>query len=264
MSNPVPPLVESHPIATFVVERDPTRGYRVASREGQEADALAEAALAVLDAIGQPDPRGRQVSFRWLGPMQPSLCYVGVWVTVLPSGEARYQQTWYRPAKLANSGSWLWSVLSLAIAAAAFGGGLVLERRFAAPIEQVSTIHEPQPVQVELLEQPTLREVAGPLVAAISDADNPITVLETFLGQEGIAALVDDEGNRSGPEVERVVTLTASQEFGKKVPSEKKTFSNYEAAKLLSVFRRLREFITVVDRSDNAAATSRTSETTAK
>lgn len=79
-------------------------------------------------------------------------------------------------------------------------------------------------------------------------------MLEQFLGQNGIATPVNDAGNRSGPEVERVVTLTASQEFGKRAASEKKTFSNYEASKLLSLFRQLREFVGVVKRSTAAAA----------
>ena len=254
MSRPVPPLLESHPIATFVVERDPAKGYRVASREGQDADAFADAALSVLDAIGQPDPRGRQVTFRWLGPTAPSNCYVAVWVTMLPSGEARYQQAWYRPAKTATGSPWVLPLFSVTMAAAAFWGGMLVQRRSEAPTEQVPPIHEPERVQSQGPAQPRLREVAGPLIAAITDADNPVTVLEQFLGQEGIAAPVDDAGNRSGPEKERVVTLTASQEFGPKVPSEKKTFSNYEAAKLLSLFRRLRDFVEVVERTDSATS----------
>ena len=241
--------LESHPIATFVVERDPAKGYRVASREGQEADAFADAALSVLDVIGQPDPRGQQVTFRWLGPMGPSKCYVAVWVTMLPSGEARYQQAWYRPTKTPTGSAWMLPLFSVAIAAAAFAVGMLVQRRSEAPVEQMPPIHEPERVQLQVPEQPNLREVAGPLIAAIADADNAVTVLEQFLGQEGIAAPMDDAGNRSGPEKERVVTLTASQEFGPKVPSEKKTFSNYEAAKLLALFRRLRDFVEAVERS---------------
>jgi hypothetical protein len=105
----------------------------------------------------------------------------------------------------------------------------------------------------EVMREPTIKEVAGPLIAAVADADNPVTVLEQFLGQDGIAAAVDNAGNRSGPEVERVVTLTASQEFRKRVASEKKTFSNYEAAKLLLLFRRLREFVSEVEPKDAPA-----------
>ena len=247
-------LLDNHPIAAYVVDRDPIRGYRVASREGREADAHADAALAALDAIGQPDPRGPQVAFRWLGPIEPSRCYVAVWVTMLPSGEARYQQAWYRPARVAKGSAWLWPVLSVALAAVAFGGGVLIERWDRNLLEPVPPIHAPAPVQAKASNEPKLRDVAGPLITAIADADNPVTVLEQFLGQDGIAAPVDDAGNRSGPEVERVVTLTASQEFGKRVPSDKKTFSNYEAAKLLSLFRQIRQFVGVVERAGAAVA----------
>ena len=79
-------------------------------------------------------------------------------------------------------------------------------------------------------------------------------MLEQFLGQDGIAAPVDDAGNLSGPEKKRVVTLIASEDFGKTPASKKKTFNNYEASKLLSLFRQLREFVGVVERSGAAAA----------
>lgn len=249
-------LLDNHPIAAYVVDRDPIRGYRVASRQGREADVHADAALAALDAIGQPDPRGPQVAFRWLGPIEPSRCYVAVWVTMLPSGEARYQQAWYRPAKVASGSAWLWPVLSLALAAAAFGGGILVERLDWNLTEPVPPVHDLPTIQGKASNEPTIREIAGPLITAIADADNPVTVLEQFLGQDGIATPVDDAGNRSGPLEERVVTLTDSREFGKRAASEKKTFSNYEASKLLSLFRQLREFVGVVERSGTAAAVS--------
>ena len=247
-------LLENHPIAVYVVDRDPIKGYRVASREGREADVHADAALAALDAIGQPDPRGPQVAFHWLGPIEPSRCYVAVWVTMLPSGEARYQQAWYRPAKVASGSAWLWPVISLALAAAAFGGGILVERLDRNLLEPVPPVHDLPTIQGKASNEPTIREIAGPLITAIAGADNPVTVLEQFLRQDGIAAPVDDAGNISGLLEDKVVTLIASQNFPKKEASKKTMLNNYEASKLLFLFRQLREFVGVVERSNAAAA----------
>ena len=87
------------PIASFVVERVPGKGYIVTSADGPMAAEWKDRALALLDDIGQPDPKGPEQFFRWVGPVPPSGEYVGTVVKLKPNGEARYDQSWFRLAQ---------------------------------------------------------------------------------------------------------------------------------------------------------------------
>lgn len=87
------------PSACFVVEREPGKGYQVTSAEGFYADELKGRALALLDTLGQPDPKGPAEYFRWVGPTTPAGEYVGVAVKLMPNGEARYHQAWFQDPK---------------------------------------------------------------------------------------------------------------------------------------------------------------------
>ena len=87
------------PSACFVVEREPGKGYQVASAEGDYAAEWKGRALDLLDSLGQPDPKGPAEYFRWVGPITPSGEYVGVSVKLMPNGEARYHQAWFQVPK---------------------------------------------------------------------------------------------------------------------------------------------------------------------
>jgi hypothetical protein len=82
-----------------VIERVPSEGYQVTSAEGRYADEWKGRALALLDTLGQPDPKGPAEYYRWVGPITPSGEYVGVSVQLTPNGEARYHQAWFQAAK---------------------------------------------------------------------------------------------------------------------------------------------------------------------
>src|SRR5439155_19209007 len=95
------------PAATFVVEPQPVRGYRVTSAEGPAAARLRPAALALLELLGQPSPSGPEQIHAWLGPVGPQGEFVRVAIERLPGGEFRYRQAWFadkalppHPAKL--------------------------------------------------------------------------------------------------------------------------------------------------------------------
>ena len=255
MSNSPETFLKSSPVATFVVEREPAKGYRVTARQGEEADVFAEAALKLLDRLGQPDPRAESISFRWLDSVGPTRCCVGVWVSLLPSGEARYQQAWYRSTEQSRKKrAWIWPILLVALAVLSFGGGVFLQ--------QTTTVPEPPPEDAKPValvipapeQQPKLVKLADSLVAAIDAADNPLTVLDEFLGQDGVAAAIDDAGNRSGPQQDNVVKVTATVAF-KELAYPEKRFSNHEAAKLLLLIRRLRSFARAIGPDDDEIAT---------
>ena len=83
-------------MASFVVAREAAKGYVVKSADGPLAANWKDRALALLDDLGQPDPKGPEQFCRWVGPVPPSGEYVGTVVTVEPNGEARYHQWWFR------------------------------------------------------------------------------------------------------------------------------------------------------------------------
>lgn len=119
------------PFASFVVERVPGKGYQVTSAEGECAQEWKEQALALLDTLGQPDPRQPAEHFRWVGPITPGGEYVGVHVKLMPNGEARYHQAWFQRPKLrvslTRSLSWIF------VLAVIFGAGVLAGRTLFAP-----------------------------------------------------------------------------------------------------------------------------------
>ena len=250
MSNSPAIFLNGSPVATFVIEREAAKGYRVTARRGDEAGVFAEAAIKLLDRLGQPDPRAEPVSFRWLDSVGPARCCVGVWVSLLPSGEARYQQAWYRPSEhRRRKRAWIWPVLSVAIAGLSFwSGGVLWQQTTTAPAPAI--VEPVEPVLPTTSPPPKLVKLVDSLVVAIKAAENPLTVLDEFLGQDGVAVAIDDAGNRSGPQRDNVVKLTATVAF-KDLPYPEKRFSNHEAAKLLLLIRHLRSIARAVESSDD-------------
>ena len=83
------------PIARFVIERRPGKGYMVTCAEGERAEEWSGRSLTLLDLLGQPDPIGPDVTYRLVGPLSPSGEYVGVVIRKTLTGEAIYEQTWF-------------------------------------------------------------------------------------------------------------------------------------------------------------------------
>lgn len=87
------------PSACFVIERVPCEGYQVTSAEGRYANEWKGRALALLDTLGQPDPKGPAECHHLVGPITPSGEYVCVCMKLTPNGEAWYHQAWFQAAK---------------------------------------------------------------------------------------------------------------------------------------------------------------------
>ena len=120
------------PSACFVVEREASKGYQITSAEGPYAETWKERALALLDTIGQPDPKGPEEYFRWIGPITPSRDCVGVIVRLMPNGEARYHQAWFRFPITAGSRTRT-VALGLIFSLVVFAGGAYAGRILLAP-----------------------------------------------------------------------------------------------------------------------------------
>jgi len=223
------------PFACFVVQRSPGTGYQVASAEGDGADEWKERALALLDVLGQPDPNGPEESFLWVD--SPSGNYVGVSVTLLPNGEARYHQAWFQtprvPANRLRSVGLLILLLPFVFAGGMFTGRtVVLQDQPATPPRtsnsSVGDIDVPSPTKaVSVLSTLKLKEELGPsqLVRA---------KLKGYLSQEGLTA------DTSAPVVDerRAVKLIADLDKTPP-PQESIRLSNVEVAKLLALLETI-------------------------
>ncbi len=83
------------PVATFVVERVPGKGYQVIERSGPRAEKLQRLALESLDQTGRLAPAGPPRVDVWLGPLGNKGHFVRMSIERTSAGEARYHQAWY-------------------------------------------------------------------------------------------------------------------------------------------------------------------------
>lgn len=244
------------PFACFVVERSPGTGYHVASAEGDGADEWKERALALLNVLGQPDPNGPEESFLWVD--SPSGNYVGVSVTLLPNGEARYHQAWFQTPRVpANR---LRSVgLLIVLLPFVFAGGMFTGRTFVAQNQTAtppqtsdssgSDIEVPSPTNAEpVLSTLKLKEELAPsqLIRA---------KLKGYLSQEGLKA------DTSAPVVDerRAVKLIADLDKTPP-PQESIRLSNVEVAKLLALLETLDQWATSEPLSETRSTEERQSK----
>lgn len=98
--------VKLTPFARFLVEREPGRGYQVTRAEGPEADAWKEPALALLNAIGQPDPNGPKKCLYLVSSGASLGDFVSVLVEIFDNGEASFHQAWFRVSTQAWWARW--------------------------------------------------------------------------------------------------------------------------------------------------------------
>lgn len=117
------------PIASFVVERLPGEGYRVTSRDGPLADRLAGDALAVLDDLGQPDPRSPEITIRWLPPTRNRRYPIGIRIIRQPDGHVRFEQAWFGVGNHPERRTlWPWLVAAVVGVAGGLVAGMGIER----------------------------------------------------------------------------------------------------------------------------------------
>jgi len=86
----------SEPLAWFLIGRELGVGYRVLSGDGPSFERLKGPALALLDKLGQTDSNGPELTYRRLGPIGQDDEYVFVTISLLPNGEATFQQAWFK------------------------------------------------------------------------------------------------------------------------------------------------------------------------
>jgi hypothetical protein len=230
------------PVASFVIEREAGRGYRVTAADGDCPEARSIRALKLLDDLGQPDPRGPNELFRWLGPIAPSGEYIAVSIKLMPNGEARYHQGWFRLRTPAHGGRLLVSAFLLVLVVALVIGTLAGRMRFApersALPDSARTSSTDGPASTA--QEPGLRP-SGPvddpglekLNTRLSSSRDVRDKIKKYLSQEGLAA-------RSEPVsvMKRSVKLIADLDKPPP-PVEVIRLDNGEVAKLLELLRTL-------------------------
>lgn len=245
--------VQLGPSACFVIEREPGKGYLITSAEGERSDELRARALTLLDTLGQPDPKGPEEYFRWVGPVTSAGEYVGVAVKLMPSGEARYYQSWFRPAKSVSRSSrtvrsirWL-LILGLVLL---FGAGAVAGHF-------VSTLGEEKDRNSGIVGQQqgdnplNLTQVNPPpdnrtmkLRSELSSSSDVRTKLKEYLSQEGFAADTSAAVNDEKRSVKLIADLDTTPP-----PRESIRLNNIEVAKLLELLRVLSEWSAATETS---------------
>jgi hypothetical protein len=221
------------PVAVFVVEREIGCGYRVTHSEGAEAGHLADSALAILDVLGQPDPRDPETVVRWLKPDEAFGHSVGVRVMRLSNGEVRYEQTWFAAAAKPRWSA-LWFIASLLLGGiSGVVAGVMAERVRVAnapapspPVSLVESQRELRDIQaaVERADSQMGRlidSLAMPL-PHVSEVDGADIAAKTVVVMEKRATLSGD-----GPECVLHCAL--------------ETFDAADASQVLALLRRLQE-----------------------
>ncbi len=207
------------PVASFVIEREAGRGYRVTAANGDCPEERKTRALKLLDEIGQPDPKGPNEFLRVLGPIAPAGEYIFVSINLMPNGEARYHQGWFRLLTPANGSRFPISAFLLVLVAGLAIGTL------AGP-----TLFTPnRPTPLEPVSDPGLER----LNTQLRSSRDVRARVEEYLSQEGLAATsvpVSDQ--------KRSVKLIADLDKTPP-PQESIRLNNVEVAKLLGILRRL-------------------------
>lgn len=227
------------PSACFVVERVPGTGYTVTASEGPRADEWKPRALDLLDAIGQPDPKGPAEYIRLLGPIAPSGECVSVSVTLKSNGEACYHQAWFQASTRASRRSWNISLAALALVAG-FIGGILAVRSFVHPdrpaISAAASIEvkPPQPIGDSSPREAVLQNRVRKMHSDLGQSHELRKKLTAYLAQEGFAV------DSSAPVVDekRSVKLIADLDTTPP-PRETVRLSNVEVAKLLQLLDTL-------------------------
>jgi hypothetical protein len=229
------------PTACFVIEREPGKGYQVTSAEGLYAEEWRRRALTLLDALGQPDPKGPAEYYRWVETIRPSREYVGVSVKLMPNGEARYHQAWFQATKAGPRPKRSAAMLAFALLVAFFFG--VFAGQTFVPLGGRAA---PGPVQANA--DPPARTTPDPPVKAdppdrriaklkneLSSSRDMRAKLVKYLSQEGLAA------DTSAVDERRSVKLIADLD---KTPPPQETIrlDNFEVAKFVKLLDALDEW----------------------
>ncbi len=234
-------VVNLTPTATFVIEREAGKGYHVKSSSGPGAGELATPALALLDALGQPDPDGPEEYFRCLGPVGPSGEYVGVAVRLKPNGEARFHQAWFkvpslqlRPPRLFRG--LLLTAISVGIAAFAVLTFDRLSRGTSGQTEELSTVPDQRisttPEKIAPQDDHIIK-----LKDVIASTCEVRLRLKEYLSQDGFAA----DLSRSVVDEKRSIKLI--DDLDRAPPSlESIRLSNIEVAKLIRLMDGISDF----------------------
>lgn len=229
------------PAAGFVVKREPGKGYHVASADGPCADDFKARALTLLDTLGQPDPKGPEEYFRWVGPITPSGEYVGVFVRLMPNGEARYHQAWFRVPKPAmHSGRTISSLILvvLGFVAGVFAGPTLSSldpwRTSGSAPGRTEAPPNSQPVPPMNGSWPDDRMTN--LINEIASARDVRLKLKQYLSQEGLAA------DLSQPVVDEKRSVKLIADLDRTPPPvESIRLSNVEVAKLIRLLEVIDE-----------------------
>lgn len=188
------------PEAVFVVERLPGRGYVVTSATGHRSQVLAPAALAILDRLGQPDPRGPDEVQRWLPDAGPDHQPVYVRIHRTSEGESVYRQTWFPPIapvvppKRRRGYGWLVLAAMLFVSGSAFGW-------WCRPLP-LQPIAQPEPTPIPVPKPTQVTRNDAWLQVPLRKASEPRRKLAEFLRQPGLTGWPEEAGL-----VERTVEL---------------------------------------------------------
>ena len=230
------------PDACFVVKREPTKGYQVTSAEGPNAEIWRDRALTLLDAVGQPDPKGPTESFCFFGPITPSGEYVAVSVKMMSNGEARYKQAWFSfPSPISRSNRSislliLVSIVGLVVGAIAGNAFPVLVRTTPSdPKSEEAGGGKPKPESPA--NDPPLDAHSVRLKIELVSSKDVRTKLKRYFSQEGLAA------NTSVIDKKSSVKLIADLDTTPP-PRESIRLNNFEVAKLLKVLDSLDDWST--------------------
>jgi hypothetical protein len=228
------------PIASFVVEREAGRGYRVTAANGDCPEERRTRAVSLLDDLGQPDPKGPDEYFRWLGPIAPSGEYIVVSIRLMPNGEARYHQGWFRIPTRPNGPRFRVSALLMVaglVAGTLAGRMLPLPDRptrldpgaSASPQSPATRGPEPGSRSPGPASDPRLKR----LNTELSSTRDVRAKVKDYLSQEGLAAT-----SMPVSDLKRSVKLIADLDRTPP-PQESVRLDNVEVAKLLEILRTL-------------------------
>lgn len=224
-------------LARFVIEREPGKGYHVITADGPQAEQLSPYALALLDDLGQPNPKGPEESFRWLGPIEPLGAYVGVSVRLLDDGEARYQQVWFQIPSIKTKRTSLGAITLLLMIGLAAGGGAVYGYHRHRMAEQGDVAQVGDSGQVSNPSEPLLQPVLAKLNNQLDSSVGVRSKLTEYLSRPGFAA------DLSASVVEEKNSITLIDNLDKSPPTIGGIkLSNLEVARLLELLRTLEEW----------------------
>lgn len=231
------------PLAGFIIERGPGKGYHITSADGPYAEDFKSRALTLLDAIGQPDPKGPKEYYRLVGPITRSGEYVGVSVNIMPNGEARFRQSWFRIPKLSTN-SWRTIVLRLLVSLVLFTAGAFAGRRLSGLDPSQPTLPTPGRTDASPPDK-TVPPVDGfppdnrmmKLINEFAYSSNVRSELKKYLSQEGLAA----DLSKAVVDEKRSVKLIA--DLDRSPPAQESIrLSNVEVAKLIRLLEVIDEF----------------------